>query len=876
MPIVSPDSYLYTETGEYVFSPERASAAWGSSYRDLKTFLKNPKIVRVVLMIGIPGSGKSSWLKTNYRSDTVFFDATFTTVRSRAPVIQMAREAGRSVMAVVMDTPVGVCLDRNSCRTTDRQVPAEAIQRMNAQLLGNPPQEAEGLDHIVHVRMKSAARWTLDTAQIEKLRKEFLQLAKSTEKVTQPDQVELLYRAWIKWRSHYESFGMTLREVLESAQRQSPQEYPHIPYLLKDMDQFWGMHSEIGSFPEYRKLQSETPDQIKARLWDYFKGRYPTDETRARNEWENYIRKLPTEAENTAANMAAWHETSRKWLTRVRTKARTAWKYLDQITGLTSKLPTLPKYQVDTRETLQLEGFHLVFFNYDTSGEPDLLESVKDGLRLYRERAQKTFPILLKKQLPIAIDWNFRPGAPSFAAAYYTTREIRVTPWGLTNKSLQFVKTMAHEMSHHLWRTYMSGEAKDDWETYLKGTKTTLDLRDALKRLHELGVRYMDDSKLEQQDPILALQLQSLNFNPATKAMDFISVSDLETYLQDGGNPHAPVSTLPITGYAGKNAEEAFCEAVGLLVAFGPQTVLPPIRRMLMNLFPNLRLAADRGFVEYYDTKQGQLSLMEIIDRWQKENKKLYDRSMPLFFPTRLLWPLREYTWSRETSRSGYAEFGREAVLLSGELKWDALKEVLRIKGWDPVDPLLLIIGQEGGVKVGEGNHRLALAMELGLPQVPVRFLFYTNRVTKSRQEPEPEVVKAPPAVFKKVIEHANPNEEGVDELMDLLFNKYTRKLAKRAAANPIVLTATLLDWMETVMDEFLEIDAPQSLRKGFKTVHTLLQRVQSELRKGNTLEAVSMLDPDNLRLPYLIASKQWDQLRKHLDTLLNTLYENL
>lgn len=49
----------------------------------------------------------------------------------------------------------------------------------------------------------------------------------------------------------------------------------------------------------------------------------------------------------------------------------------------------------------------------------------------------------------------------------------------------------------------------------------------------------------------------------------------------------------------------------------------------------------------------------------------------------------------------------------------------MRKHGWrEDEQPLLLFIGKEGNVKVGEGNHRLAIARELGMKKVPVKFMF--------------------------------------------------------------------------------------------------------------------------------------------------------
>jgi len=150
--IISPDHYLYTPSGEYVWSPAGVKAAWAQADAKLAQVLKNPKYTKLVLLVGIPASGKSTWLRSNAEVNAIYFDATFSFADRRAPYIQMAHAAGKEVWAVVMDTPINVCIDRNSCRTPDRRVPPEALERMQAQLAGSPVRKEEGFDQVLHVR----------------------------------------------------------------------------------------------------------------------------------------------------------------------------------------------------------------------------------------------------------------------------------------------------------------------------------------------------------------------------------------------------------------------------------------------------------------------------------------------------------------------------------------------------------------------------------------------------------------------------------------------------------------------------------------------------------------------------------------------------
>jgi predicted kinase len=147
----------------------------------------------VVLAIGLPGSGKSSWFKrhdvtplssdmlrallfddpTEQRFQDLIFsnlrsmlkarliarrplnyvDATNLTPHERQSWIKLGQDYGYEVQAVFFDVPLEVCLERNHKR--ERVVADDVMRRMSAKL--KPPTFEEGFSKITVVRVKRKA-----------------------------------------------------------------------------------------------------------------------------------------------------------------------------------------------------------------------------------------------------------------------------------------------------------------------------------------------------------------------------------------------------------------------------------------------------------------------------------------------------------------------------------------------------------------------------------------------------------------------------------------------------------------------------------------------------------------------------------------------
>ena len=145
---INPDDFLETPEGR-VWTAERNAEAWRLSYVALEqAIIALPEPKRVVVVCGVQGAGKSTWIASQPASPaTIYFDAALPAARHREKVIGIAKGRGAAVEAVWIDTPLDVALERNAARAPDKMVPVTSIIAVARQF--EEPTAAEGFDRVI-------------------------------------------------------------------------------------------------------------------------------------------------------------------------------------------------------------------------------------------------------------------------------------------------------------------------------------------------------------------------------------------------------------------------------------------------------------------------------------------------------------------------------------------------------------------------------------------------------------------------------------------------------------------------------------------------------------------------------------------------------
>lgn len=400
-------------------------------------------------------------------------------------------------------------------------------------------------DGSIPEKMKIAATHRLDLAWVESLRKDFLTLMKNLPKVKDYSTAIRLKEAFGIFRKNFDEliFKTFLEKDLKYNLGLLERDKEYIDKKLRASG--WSLSIELVNFPLARA------------------GKYETEESA----------------------LVKFKQEVSKWEARMRRAAQTFWKDMKEVISWFEGYYSKPlDVRTPTIENARLEGFTVVMQGYQHEDEyhRDALELLKEGLRLYRKRASVVAPILLKKQVPIQME--FKTTLDQGGQYIPGTQTILFFVSSLhSHGHLWVAHVLAHEMGHHLWRTLLSADAKEFWEQTIKGDFGDLDVADLVANWPGEAWAFDMSRYLGNKDPVLALQVEALTHDRSYE--DLQRKEDFQALLDRGVRTLRTPKT-PITGYANKSPEEAFCEAIGVLVGYGPRVLHERVRMWLETTMP--------------------------------------------------------------------------------------------------------------------------------------------------------------------------------------------------------------------------------------------------------------------------------------------------
>jgi hypothetical protein len=134
------DAEIYDGTPDGLWNERVKAGKW------LLQVLSDDTPACLLIMIGIPGSGKTTWCQQNQQDvGDVAYDSTNLTRLQRLPWILFGHHLGWRVKAVLLDTPLEVCLMRSVVGRRPVRVIVDHWQRLEK------PDPSEGWDEIITV-----------------------------------------------------------------------------------------------------------------------------------------------------------------------------------------------------------------------------------------------------------------------------------------------------------------------------------------------------------------------------------------------------------------------------------------------------------------------------------------------------------------------------------------------------------------------------------------------------------------------------------------------------------------------------------------------------------------------------------------------------
>lgn len=340
---------------------------------------------------------------------------------------------------------------------------------------------------------------------------------------------------------------------------------------------WWDFQSALNSLAYAMEWRGREAENLDAKIAD-LNARHPD------TDWEEYFRgrPLPSQSELDAIELESLKKRTLPGKRKCMEKARKLWpemEWFERAAGV-----SLVDYSVHFEEVKIGSVVYRIAVSHEAKKDnwtKEFFSNLRDFSEFYESQARKIAPWLIRHQLPVEINTLDHQDD---AAGSYHGNKIVLGKWGVFgfyNNRRKFAHVMAHEMAHHLFNS-LSRASEEFWSATISADHGEFDVDEIVSRMLPDESPLQFSRRMEKEDPVTAMRAEMFYHVPSLRRLDITGLSSLVTARKNGaisGKFHLPRN--PITAYAAKNPTEAFCEALSLLVAYGPRSIPPMIKAAL-------------------------------------------------------------------------------------------------------------------------------------------------------------------------------------------------------------------------------------------------------------------------------------------------------
>jgi len=312
--------------------------------------------------------------------------------------------------------------------------------------------------------------------------------------------------------------------------------------------------------------------------------------------WELYIRfrvplHLADEYRNKEQRFDDFKWELKKWEGQVRRISRKAWTILEEfIKWLKDWKQKELDIDEEKEEQMAIRGYKVILKSGRRS-YPDPQRVVKQLTKALELVNKTSFKRHIQK-VPLIVDATSKVKLDQGGQYDPRGKNAKIKIFStifLASDDKAIAKVILHEMGHHIWRTVLNSKKQKQWNMFISGNFGVLDLKDVYNKFGGRGDKVVFLNKeMLKKDPIMYLQVNGMmdTVMYSSLAERIFKFDDLKAYIDSGENTKVRVHTTPITPYAHKNSEEAWCEAMSMYTIYGSKAVFPKVKDMVDRISP--------------------------------------------------------------------------------------------------------------------------------------------------------------------------------------------------------------------------------------------------------------------------------------------------